>query len=490
MAKKKLVQASTFQLLYEKVLGISALLLSTFYIWLSFARHFFSPENRIGESSVLVIMLKSARYFAIVLLVASLAYLIITKIRFPDTWYRIRNAWKGLQCKEYILLLVLFVYYVLCCSVNSQYYTNIFRSNDLYLFDMAVSVFLLFPMANVLGYRRMRKYADIMLHVVMVISTSFIVWALWNLFHLNIVQLPNGLSSGMTSAYTFYPGVNQNIAAAIGTTMVMISLYMIVCHSWPIKVVYSFALIIHLTATLLTASRGNFVALLVCLPAVGGMVCWNSLKKRPFSLRCIITGIVVLIIAIAVWWLRSGVFTVFDSITHLSKYLNSSTSASASASGTTEPLIASGQRSLTLDAARARIWRSSIKVMLSSPRHFFFGVPLGRITAEIKSAMESIYGTGSQYAHAHNMILQTGLVTGVPGMLMFIAFLVMMMIRCIRVSLGKTKAVFPGAFVLPISILGMVIVNLFEPFLLFYVSVMGCMFFLYCGWTVAIDKAD
>ena len=75
-------------------------------------------------------------------------------------------------------------------------------------------------------------------------------------------------------------------------------------------------------------------------------------------------------------------------------------------------------------------------------------------------------------------------------MLMFIAFLVMMMIRCIRVSLGKTKAVFPGAFVLPISILGMVIVNLFEPFLLFYVSVMGCMFFLYCGWTVAIDKAD
>ena len=273
----------------------------------------------------------------------------------------------------------------------------------------------------------------------------------------------------MTNSYKFYPGVHQNIAAAIGTTMIMISLYMIIQKPWPLKIIYCLALVIHLDATLLTSSRGNFIALLIALSGVGGMACWHMTRNRAAILRIILSSAAVIIVAGIIWWLRTGVFTIFENITHLSKLLGQ-TSSTASSVESTAP--ASAQRSLTLDAPRARIWRSSIHIMFSSPRYFFFGVPIGRITTEIQSMINSLYGTNELYAHAHNMILQTGLVTGVPGMGMFIAFLIMMFIRCIRVGLrANINKHFQGAYVFPIAILAMIIVNLFEPFLIFYISV-------------------
>ena len=37
-------------------------------------------------------------------------------------------------------------------------------------------------------------------------------------------------------------------------------------------------------------------------------------------------------------------------------------------------------------------------------------------------------------------------------------------------------------------VLAMLVVNMFEPFLLFYFSAQGCVFFLFCGWIVALDR--
>ena len=487
MAKTAKSQPAPLQITFEHILGISALMLSLFHMWLSFARHFFAPENRIYDSSALVLMMKIERYAALILLVISIIYIIAVWLFYPKTMYRIREKWQAILCKESILLFCWLAYYILCCIVQSHHYTNIFRIADIFLFDMAISVVLLFPMALLTGYSNMRRYADIIFHIIMIMSTAFITWMLWNLFHLHLVELPNGLSSGMSGNYTFYPGVNQNIAAAIGTSMIMISLYMILCHPWPIKIIYGIALLIHLTATFLCGSRGNFVALLVALSAISGVTCWNHTKGKAGSIRIISTAISAIIVAAIIWWFRGGVFQIFESITHLSQYLNQS---SDTASAVSNAVPASAQRSLSLDIARAQIWRSSLQIMFSSPRTFFFGIPLGRVTLEIKNAIESIYGKGASYAHAHNMILQAGLITGVPGMLMFLAFLVMMVFRCVRVGLNRIKADFPGAYIFPIAILAMVIVNMFEPFLLFYISVMGCLFFLFCGWTVALDQAS
>ena len=82
MSRKKAPQATPFQLAYERVLRISMLLLGTFHMLLSFARHFFSPENQIFYSPVVKISVKAEQWFAVALLVCAIMYLILLKTPF------------------------------------------------------------------------------------------------------------------------------------------------------------------------------------------------------------------------------------------------------------------------------------------------------------------------------------------------------------------------------------------------------------------------
>ena len=474
MSRKKKPQVTRFQLFYERVLLGAMLVLGLFHTILSFARHFFSPENAIFRSEVVIAYAKSEEWFFLVLLVVALVYLILSRTRFQDTWDRVRIWFRGIHSVEGVLLCCLFVYFIFCTYINSKYYTNVFKTNDFLLFDNAVCVFVLFLLPLAAGAKKAKHYIDILFHAVMLVSTVFIVWALWNLLQLNLVTLPNGLQVGMTEDYRFYPGVNSNIGAAIGVTMVFMSLYMIACHRWPIKLIYSIALIPHLCATFLTNSRGSFLALVIAFPLLAFMLVWDCLQKRTVLMRTIASAFSAVLAIAFVILMRYGVFQLFEHITHLSEYLG------------TEPNI----REIEADSARLKIWLSSANLMISNAKDFFFGSPVTRIPSLIEHSMVELYGSGSEFAHAHNTILQTGLVAGVPGMLLFIAFLSTLLLPCVRLGIGKKMQKYRGSYFLPITILAMLVANMVEPFLLFYISPMACLFFIFCGYIVAINKDD
>ena len=474
MPRKKTPQATPFQLISERVLRIAMLMLGSFHMLLSFARHYFSPENTIFYSPVVRISVKAEQWFAVALLVSAIIYLILQKTQFKDTWFRVKTWFRGLRSAEGILLACLFLYFVFCCYVNSRHYTNIFKTHDFLLFDNAVCLLILFPLPLAVGAKKAKLYIDIMLHTVMLVSTVFIVWALWNVFHLDLKTLPNGLQVGMTEGYRFYPGVNQNIGASIGVTMVLISLYMIAMHRWPVKLIYAVALLPHLYATLLTNSRGAFLAILVALSMFAFMTVWDSTQKSRIVKRILLSSLAATMIGVAIWFLRKGVFDLFEAVTHLSEYLGASANV----------------REVEADPDRLRIWRSSIHIMFSGVREFFWGTPISLIPTQIENSLIELYGQGIAFAHAHNIILQTGLMVGVPGMLLFLAFLVKILFPCLRVGIGKKTTQFPGSYVLPIAVLAMLVENMAEPFLLYYISVMACLFFLFCGYVVAINKEE
>ena len=462
-------------MIYKWILRSAALLFAIFHACLTFTRHFFTPENMMFSSDSFMIALKVDRWYALSLVSAAIIYLFVYKRRSFWTWYKLKSGRNEVFSKEWIILLIMQIWYIICCLVYSSIYRDYFRAYDWFLFDLAVSVLFFFSLTLVVGHHIIQKYVDILLHAVMTISTGFIGWALWNLFHLNIVTLPNGLPLGMTQNYTFYPGVNENIGAAIGTSMVMISFYMIATHRWPIKLIYLVLMLPHLFATLLTGSRANFLALFVAFTLFSFVFVWEKTKMQSTLRRALLSTAAAVASATAIVYLRTGSFKFFDKITHLSLLIDVAPETSA-------------QDSILLDSGRLPIWRASLKMMFSSIRTFFFGYPIFNISQAIKDTLIQMYGSGSSMAHAHNMILQTGLVMGIPGMLMFIVFLVMMVFRCVRVGIGKAKGNLPGAYVLPIIILAFIVVNMFEPFLLFYCSIMACLFFLFCGWIIAIDR--
>ena len=73
--------------------------------------------------------------------------------------------------------------------------------------------------------------------------------------------------------------------------------------------------------------------------------------------------------------------------------------------------------------------------MGSSPQKFFFGVTAFGVT----DAIRDIGGYHKEdVTHAHNIILQGGISMGVLAMILFLAFLILVAVRCIRVLYRKT----------------------------------------------------
>ena len=92
--------------------------------------------------------------------------------------------------------------------------------------------------------------------------------------------------------------------------------------------------------------------------------------------------------------------------------------------------------------------------------------------------------------HAHNQILQVGLILGVPMMVVFILLLIVMIVKSFRLGLISGKRHFPGAYILPVVFGTYVILTLVEAYLVATFSIMSSLFFLFCGWINALDTTN
>lgn len=465
MMKKK--QAVSPLHKWKKIILVGAALM----ILLHMALGLMMSGSKLNESTENRLMLYCESALLVAVLGCCGVYLLLAK-KDQAAWQRTGQRLRRLRCPEMAVLLFMLGYYALLCLVNAIQYPGSFSSAHAYLVDMAVCVLLLFPMAMVLGVRKARWGMDKLLHLLVICFTAFVLWALWVLFNGKKVMMPGGQMVGMRNGNQFQIGANANISAAMCTAMVMICLYMIAMGKGKVKILYAAALVPHLMTVLYTNSRGHFFALWVMVPLLVLMVLWHKTKGMHVLWRLVISCAGAVAAAVLMTLLRQWVFDLYHAIVPKGK-----------GGGTV-------RKDMTVDVARQKIWHSTIKHIFSSPRAFLLGTPVSQIPQAIEQAMAGLYGTGHSFVHAHNVILHAGLVMGFPGMAAMVALFVMLFVRCLRVLLGKGKSNPAGAYVLPICMLGMVVINMFESFLLFFLSLMGCLFFLYAGWVVSLDRLD
>ena len=467
------VKLTGFQRRYELFLEIAAAVVTCFHFWLSFTRHMWAPENLMFRSDILPALMTADLWTAILFGAAVLVYVMITAAYLPKSMDRIRAGFRRYLSVDGIILAALFLWFVVCCLYYGRGTMRLVVGYWPYVMDMGICTLILFPLPGVLGWKKTKTVLEWVFHAIMAFSTCFAVWALWNLFTLDIVTLPNGLSVGMDKKTTFYMGVNTNIGAAIGVTMILICLYMAATHRGAIRWVYATALLPHLTATLLTNSRANFIALLVVLPAFAFMLAWHGSRKLLLWQRIAAGLAAALGMGVLLWFLRYWVFDLFESI-----------------SGMKATQI--NKQGLLKDSGRLKLWPACLRLMTRSPEDFFFGTPIADFFETIKAVKNEMYNSTrySGQAHAHNMILQIGVTMGMPAMLAFVGYLVITFLRCLRVGLVKSRGQMKGMWALPLGILALVIVNMFEPFIFLYFSAMGCLFCLYAGWVKALDKGE
>ena len=253
MAKKKLAEPAHFQLVYEEALRIGVWILGTFHMLLSAFRYtvrykLFQPYEQ---------------WFGVALLISAIAYLLITALKYPQTTYRLKHFFTSMKNYEMFFMMGLLCWFVIVCAVRQKTdQINYFKFGDWWLYVSAVLAMILFPFSRYFGKENEKRVLQASLHLVVLSYSVFTGWALWHVFHLNIITLPSGSQIGMTANKELSLGCYYNISGAIACTVFAIALYMIVTQRTAFKIVYGIAAALQLCAALMSNSRTVFITLL------------------------------------------------------------------------------------------------------------------------------------------------------------------------------------------------------------------------------------
>ena len=440
----------------------------TYHTWLALTRHMWAKENSMLQSPTFVKLLNADFYLTVAFLAYVLLWFAVGRFMASDIRNRQKAVLKCFCAPDTILMLALFIWYLVTNLAYSDK-TNQLVSYMRYELDAGICAVILFPLGKILGPRKMKRFLDVVFHLILAFSTVAICIMLFNLLSGRKMVLYNTLSVYVKKKTgRVYFGTNENIAAMIGLTMVYICLYLFFIHRHRVgRIIYAVLMFPHVFATLATGSRACFLALLITLPAAAALFVWTHLDRPDARRRLLLFLAAFAVGIICIWVLRSVVALIFKS--------SSGNSFS--------------QKSLFKDTGRLPIWNASLHMMIDNAKQFTFGIPKLRIPEYIEKHITQLYGSGSSYAHAHNQILQVGCAQGVPAMFAYIAFLLILAIRSLKIVIMEIKKRSKRGFlVIPICLFGMMLVNMFEPFIWLYFSVMGCVFFLLSGLLYDAEK--
>ena len=142
------------------------------------------------------------------------------------------------------------------------------------------------------------------------------------------------------------------------------------------------------------------------------------------------------------WWLRTEVFVWYGNITSIT--VTASEGMQHSVQTSAEETV----RELNNLSGREQIWKGAIRIMLSSPETFFFGVT----PFKVMDALKEIAGLTNDFAHAHNVFLQVGVAFGVPMMLAFMIFSVRVLWKGTQIVLRGAGKTYQGAYMAPVIV--------------------------------------
>ncbi len=437
-------QPAPFQLRYEKALAWSLCLLGLFHLLITMGNYVF--DTRLAKLALTI-----DRYAALAVVLASLMYVLITYIRFRGTMCRIQQFLRNAFTGDRLWLTLLFLWYLICILVmGKQQGRSFFRPNDRYLLDVCISFFVLYMIP------REKRVYEWGFHILMLVETVFIIWALTHIFRLDVVSVPGG-QIGMDKEYGLCIACNPNTTGAFASVFFLMAVYMAVVKKGILRVLYGLAALVQLFPLYLSNSRTAYLASILAFAVFCFFLVW---RRDPGKNRILFSSLAGVLGGAAFYFLRFGVLGLFESVTHFSQYLTQ---------------IDGTKMEFTSLSGRIPIWRAAVKAIFLSPRYFFFGVT----PAAVESMLGYLQNKENYVMYTHNQFLQMGVAFGVPGLVFYCVWLVRTAVKCIRVGL-KTEI-----WVIPVMVLMLVLSNIMESYLVAYYYFCGGVFFLICGWVLS-----
>lgn len=414
--------------------------------------------------------LRVQKWIAAALFAGAFVYWIIAKAKCPEEIRRIEEFKKRATSPEQIFILIFVAWYIFVCGFRTVYEHQPYLAiNISRIFYMAMAAVLLFPLVEIAGRNKARRVIEIMMNSALFMYTAVCAWVLWNYFHGILVTLPSGIRITLYEQRALQIGVQRNITASYSIILLGVCIYMLfTAHSKLRFLVYIPCALINIAVIMLTNSRTSFIVLVAMISGSFLIRALQRMKFKNKGLAAIVLVVVVVIGAVLMFYLRNGILSFRSDM--WKEMLHNSNAMEV-------------RNTFSLNG-RAEIWIASIKLMLSSPDRFFFGVTP-------TSLQEVLWGIGKfpvKQPHCHNLILQVGCCFGVPMMIAYTWFILSIARRTFRVMVYTGNRLFENAWTVPMIVSGILLTETVEVLTLANRYFNLPVFFILAGCIVAMDK--
>ena len=326
--------------------------------------------------------------------------------------------------------------------------------------DAAISTLVIFP----LGYawvREEKKIAmvKVIFHFVLFGWTLFIIYVLFEMFQAHEIILPNGGVITTKKGAGLELNCNINLTGAWEMLFFMACLFMSLAEKkLLLKMLYGIASFIHYFTIVISSCRTAFLSSLFAFAGMIGVIVFLKTQERSKKSQWIMTLFITLAAGGVFYLLRNPLYRLFGVIAYPVQNVEA------------KDMI---HKYSTILSGRETLWVQTMQAITRSPRQFI----IGSTPAAIWDLLEK-YGA-PKGTYTHNEILELVADTGIVGFGFCLAWLVIILMDSYKMYFVKKERSL--ILCIPIIFISLLIANMFEAMLLFFMRASGYMFFFLGG---------
>ncbi len=364
---------------------------------------------------------------------------------------------------DLVLLLFMLLYLLISCtgmtlSSGEDYFTG--NSNNITDMETLIMIYIL---GRYFARKGIPEGVKAGIHVILLGWSAVMLFILFNVFTNTILYPPVGGHIGMIDGYFFSVNCNRNHTGGYSATVFLVSVYMFMAgEKSKFKYVYVPAALINYVALVLSCSRTALLAAVTGMAFIVGIVLYSRLEKTNKPQRIVSTCISGVASGAALFFIRYPVFAAYSAV--VSKFGGAALATRQIVDATTATM-----------SNRTFLWKLSVEVMLTK-RLLLSGVtPKG-----IFEVLTQMTDGEVQGANTHNQLLEIGTTLGIPALIAFVVWMVLIIICCYKlIFIDKEKNT--RFLMFPMILIGFSVLSLAEAYLLFYRHFVSYVFFFICG---------
>jgi len=434
--------------------------------------------------------------------VTALLCLFRAERRKTPSWECFREAFAQWKKPIFLVALVWCVWSFVACFLSVAEGRASLSGNVRYLYYMAVSLIVIFPLGYHLGRGRRMELLHAAFDLCYAVFLLYVLYVYYRFLRGDFFFTTLGGNEFNYYIPRIRFGLNQNNTAAYSAFFLLGGFYRFraLRSGWK-KALLVLSEVVFFTVFAYSESRASIIAMAVAMGAMGGGAVYQRRKKGGvatvlLSLLCaaaaaaltvgLIYGALHVLHVLQAAILRAGTLPAAAAAESAASAAGNTAegaagdAAESAAANNLEARGLTGGNAATL-GERKTVWLAVIRDILRDRHLLVHGCSQASVSGEVFALVGQRYNT-------HNQLLEVLLAYGLPALALFCVWLVWLAGKSLSLGLNRSEAGDPGWMLPPILLL-LIVNNMAETMLVARIHFVGFLFFLLAGYTGGLAEA-